>query len=77
MPCSCDALRHISEDVLTAYAFGRLSRFRAERVENRLTVCPECQDRLQAEIDFIRAMQAAGEKLRRVRGNFRRNAYSP
>ena len=39
--------------------FGRLSKYRAERVEEHVLFCRECQERMAAEMDFARAMRMA------------------
>ncbi len=51
----CGSVRHLPDSSLEEYALGRLSRFRAERVEEHVLFCRECQDRLQAEIEFTAA----------------------
>jgi anti-sigma factor RsiW len=53
--------------VIEDYAFGRLSKYRAERVEEHLLFCRECQDRLQAEIEFAAAMREAAAKVTSTR----------
>lgn len=51
-------VRHLSESVLEEDAMPRLSNYRAEGVEDHVVLCRECQDRLQAEIEFVAAMKA-------------------
>src|ERR1017187_5974059 len=41
---------------------GRLSSFRAERVEEHVLFCRTCQDRLQAESEYVVAMKRAAAR---------------
>jgi anti-sigma factor RsiW len=50
---------HIPDDDLEAYTLGRLTNDRAEAIEGHLLFCTECQERLEAEVDFIEAFRAA------------------
>jgi anti-sigma factor RsiW len=56
-------MRHVTESILDEYLMDRLSRYRADRVEEHLSVCPECLDRLLAEIEFATAMRRAGRRI--------------
>lgn len=61
-------LAHVSVDLLEEYAAKTLPRLKRERVEKHLHSCPECRDRLQAEIEFGDAMRAAAARFRKVSG---------
>jgi anti-sigma factor RsiW len=50
---------HIPDDDLEAYALARLTSDRAEAMAGHLLLCRECQERLEAEVDFIKAFRAA------------------
>jgi len=56
-------MRHTSEEALADYAVGRLSPYRSRQLEEHLSSCAECRDRLAAEIEIIRTVKAAGAKL--------------
>lgn len=64
-------VRHLPESVLEAYAMRRLSRYRADRVEERVQSCRECRERLETEIGIVAMMKAAGERFQRMRGRSR------
>jgi anti-sigma factor RsiW len=55
--------RHASEEALEEYAMGRLSAYRAHRLEDHLASCADCRDRLAVEIEIITGMKAAAAKL--------------
>jgi hypothetical protein len=46
------AVFHLPESTLDDYLMQRLSRYRAERVEEHLSVCQECVERLLEAIEF-------------------------
>jgi len=50
---------HLSESALEEYALGRLTKYRAERVEEHVASCSECRERLETEIGIVRMMKAA------------------
>jgi len=56
-------MKHASEEALEEYALGRLSSYRTRRLEEHLSSCAECRDRLAVEIEIVRAMKVAGAKL--------------
>ncbi len=50
------AYKHLTEAALEAYAFGRLRRAELESFEEHLLFCQHCQEKLNAEDDFVEAM---------------------
>jgi hypothetical protein len=58
-----DDVKHISEEALERYAMLTLPRRRIGPLEDHLLICPECQDRLRAEIDFVTAMRGAAKQI--------------
>jgi hypothetical protein len=60
-------MAHPSESMLEDYVMRRLSSYDAEQVKEHLGVCSYCREGLQAEIDFMAAMRAAG--IRRTEWN--------
>ena len=56
-----DDVKHISVEALERYAMLKLPRRRIGPLEDHLLICPECQDRVRAEIDFVTAMRGAAK----------------
>ena len=56
-------VHHISEEALERYAMLTLPQRRIGPLEDHLLLCSECQDRLQAQIDFVTAMRGAATKI--------------
>lgn len=56
-------MAHLPESVLEEYALGRLSKYRAERVQAHVASCSECRKRLETEIGIVAMMKAAGERI--------------
>lgn len=54
---------HLPESVLEEYALGRLTKYRAERVQAHVASCRECRVRLETEIGIVTMMKAAGERM--------------
>jgi len=54
---------HASEDVLEAYAMGRLSDQDSTPLEEHLLICLACQNRLEAVDEFVRVTKAAVESV--------------
>lgn len=52
-------MTHISEDTLEEYAMGRLSRYRAERVDEHLASCKECREQFSVEYEIRKAVKEA------------------
>jgi anti-sigma factor RsiW len=51
--------QHVEENVLELYALGRLAEPQLGEVEEHLLVCHACQERLEAEDQFIAAARGA------------------
>jgi hypothetical protein len=51
--------RHVPGDTLERYVMNRLPESELEPAEEHLLICPQCQDRLEARIEFVTAMKAA------------------
>ena len=56
---------HISDDTLERYAMQTLPDSESGPLEEHLLICPECRERLDAEIEFVTAMRGAAVKLRK------------
>ena len=52
---------HPSDNLLEAYAMGKLTDQESEPVEEHFLLCPVCQNRLEDQDDFFRVMRAALE----------------
>lgn len=52
---------HPPEDVLEAYAMGRLCELESAPLEEHILICLLCQDRLEAVDEFIQLARAAEE----------------
>ena len=52
-------MRHSSEDLLDSHALTKFPETEVAALEERLLICPDCQDRLQLTDDFIQALRAA------------------
>ena len=50
---------HFDEDVIEAYALGRLPQNEADGFEEHLLVCSVCQERLERTDSFVRAFRVA------------------
>jgi anti-sigma factor RsiW len=57
------SMRHAPEEALEDYAMGRLSAYRARRLEEHLASCRDCRERLAVEIEIVRTLRAAGSRL--------------
>ena len=55
----------LTESQLEDYAFGRVQAEAVADVEEHLMVCSECQDRLQAEEEYIAAFRSAARSAQR------------
>jgi hypothetical protein len=51
--------KHVPGDTLERYVMNRLPESELEPVEEHLLICPQCQDRLEAKDEFVKAMKAA------------------
>jgi len=54
---------HPSEDVLEAYAMGKLSDQDSGPLEEHLLICLACQNRLETLDEFVRVAKAATESM--------------
>jgi hypothetical protein len=50
---------HVSRELIERYALRELSEVEFERANQHVAMCPECSDRLQAEIDLAAAMHSS------------------
>ena len=55
---------HPEDDQLEQYALGRLTGTEAATVEEHILLCSACQERLQAEDEYLSVMRAALEDLK-------------
>jgi len=55
--------RHIDEDVLEAYALGKLKDDGLTQVEEHLLLCVPCQDQLRKVETFIKALRGVAADL--------------
>jgi hypothetical protein len=56
-------VQHISDDFLERYLIQTLPKSDCEVLGAHLPACPECLERLEAEIDFVTAMRGAAMAL--------------
>jgi len=52
-------VKHVSNDDLERYVIRAFPASEFARPEEHLLDCPECRERLDAEIKFVRAIRAA------------------
>ena len=57
-------MEHPSDDDLERYAIGTLPDSACAALEEHLLICEVCQDRLAAEIEFVKAIRSAAAKIR-------------
>jgi predicted anti-sigma-YlaC factor YlaD len=57
-------VQHASDDTLERIAMQTLPGSDVGPLEEHLLVCDECRDRLDAEMEFARAMRGAAAKVR-------------
>ena len=55
---------HISDDTLERFAMESLRGSESEPLEEHLLICSECQERLDAELEFVAAMTSAAAEIR-------------
>jgi len=58
------SVEHIGEDDLERYAMRTLPKSACAALEEHLLTCQLCQDRLEAEIEYVAAMRAAAVRIR-------------
>ena len=58
-----EIVQHVSDDTLERYAMQTLPESESGPLEEHILICPDCQERLQAEIDFVTAMWGAAAKV--------------
>ena len=58
-----EIVRHVSDDTLERYAMQTLPESESGPLEEHILICPDCQERLQAEIDLVTAMWGAAAKV--------------
>jgi anti-sigma factor RsiW len=57
------------DEMAEMYCLGLLSREDAEAFEDHYMICPQCADGVQAEEQYVRAMQAAAHEMRAERSH--------
>ena len=57
-------VQHVTDGLLERYAMQRLPDSETGPMEEHLMICPECRDRLEAEIEFVAAMRSAAVTIR-------------
>jgi hypothetical protein len=62
-------VEHVTDDTLERYAMESLRGSESEPLEEHLLVCSECQERLDAELEFVAAMTSAAAKIRDGEGD--------
>ena len=55
---------HISDNDLERLAMQTLTDSETGPIEGHLLICPDCGDRLEAEIEFVAAMRSAAVTIR-------------
>ena len=62
-----NAKDHLSNALIESYTIRGLSAGETKRVEERLAACPECEDRLQDEVELPTAMRSSSlGEVRRI-----------
>ena len=62
-----EAMDHLSNALIERYALRGLSANETQRVEEHLAACPECEDRLQDEVELPTAMRSSSvAEVRRI-----------
>jgi hypothetical protein len=59
-----EIVQHITDESLERYAMQMLPESELGPLEEHLLTCPNCLDRLQAEIEFVAAMRDAAVTVR-------------
>jgi hypothetical protein len=59
-----EIVQHVTDDSLERYAMQILPESELGPLEGHLLTCPNCLDRLQAEIEFVTAMRDAAVTIR-------------
>jgi hypothetical protein len=54
-----ELVQHVTDDLLVRYAMQSLPGSDVIPLEEHLLTCPECLERLQAELEFVTAMRDA------------------
>ncbi len=57
-------VQHVTDDLLERCAMQALPESDVISLEEHLLICPDCRERLQAEIEFVTAMCGAAAKIR-------------
>jgi hypothetical protein len=58
-----EIVQHVNDDTLERYAMQVLPESEVGPMEEHLLICPDCRERLQAEIDYVTAMRDAAADL--------------
>jgi len=69
-------MEHLSIEFIERYTLHELSDGEIQEVEEHITLCPECEDRLQDEIESPAAMRysSVGEISRMMESNRKKPA---
>jgi hypothetical protein len=59
-----EIVQHVTDDSLERYAMQMVPESELGPMEEHLLTCPNCVDRLQAEIEFVTAMRDAAVTIR-------------
>lgn len=59
-----EIVQHVSDDTLERYVMQTLPESESGPLEEHTLICPDCRERLQAELDFVTAMRGAAAKVR-------------
>jgi hypothetical protein len=61
-----ETVQHVTDNSLERFAMQTLPNSESGPLVDHLLMCPECQERLDAEIDFVAAMREAAVKIRQI-----------
>ena len=59
-----ELVQHLTDDTLESFAMQALPDSECGPLVDRPLICSECQERLDAEIDFVVAMREASVRIR-------------
>ena len=59
-----EIVQHVPDETLERFAMQAIPDSESERLEEHILICPDCRERLQAEIDFVTAMRRATAEIR-------------
>jgi hypothetical protein len=59
-----ESVEHVTDDPLELYAMRTLPDSECGPLVDHLLICSECQERLDAELEFVAVMRGAAAKIR-------------